>query len=232
MKLIYITILFCSVFCFGQVKNGTIEYGINIEMLEGLKENGPFKRLYSEAVYNAKNLSFNLIFNGQNSIFSIINGVVIGEGSNQSAMIASGYKGAVYQSKEITYSEIEKGFGNYLLKNEAIEWVLVNETKEIQDFLCFKATAVKTIVNESGTFKFPVIAWYCPKIPLAFGPNGYGNLPGLILELQVRNVLFAVRKIHLNQTKAPVLVNIKDYKIVTEKELDDIMEKKFRKNNF
>lgn len=232
MKSIYIIILFCSFSCLGQIKNGTIEYGINIEMLEGLKENGPFKRLYSEAVYNAKNLSFNLTFNGQNSIFTIINGVVVGDNSTQSAVIASGYKGAVYQSKEVSYSEIEKGFGNYLLKNEPSDWVLVNETKEIQDFLCFKATAVKTIINENGTFKFPVIAWYCPKIPLAFGPNGYGNLPGLILELQVRNVLFGVKKIDLNQTKAPVLVNMKDYKIVTEKELDEIMEKKFRKNNF
>ena len=107
-----------------------------------------------------------------------------------------------------------------------------NETKEIQGLLCFKAISVKTIINTSGTFKFPIVAWYCPKIPLSFGPNGFGNLPGLILELQVRNVLFGVKKIDLNQTKEPVLLSMKDYKIVTEKELEEIMQKKLRKNSF
>ena len=232
MKLIRIILLFCFVSCLGQVKNGAIEYGISIEMLEGLKENGPFKKLYSEAVNNAKNLNFNLIFNGQNSVFTISNGLVVGDNNTQSAIMASGYKGVVYQSNDISYSEIEKGFGNYLLKNERIDWVLETVTKEIQGFLCFKAIGVKTIINTSGTFKFPIVAWYCPKIPLSFGPNGFGNLPGLILELQVRNVLFGVKKIDLNQTKEPVLLSMKDYKIVTEKELEEIMQKKLRKNSF
>jgi GLPGLI family protein len=202
-------------------------------MLEGLKENGSFKRMYTEAVNNAKYLRFNLAFNGQNSVFSLNNGLVLGEENNtQSAIIASGYKGTVYQSKESSYSEIEKGFGNYLLINEPVEWVLTNETKEIEGFLCYKATAVKIIINSSGTFKHPIIAWFCPKIPLTFGPNGYGKLPGLILELQVRNVLYGIKKMDLNLAKDPELTKMKNYKIVTEKELEDIMEKKFRKNNY
>jgi len=232
MKLLYVFILFCSFSVLGQIKNGIIEYSLNVEMLEGLKENGPFKRMYSEAVNNAKHLRFNLAFNGKNSVFSLNNGLVVGEENNtQSAIIASGYKGTVYQSKEASYSEIEKGFGNYLLINEPVEWILTDETKEIEGFLCYRATAVKIIINSSGTFKHPIIAWYCPKIPLSFGPNGYGKLPGLILELQVRNVLYGIKKINLNLPKEPELTKMKDYKIVTEKELEDIMEKKFRKSN-
>lgn len=233
MKLVYLLLLLSSISGLSQIKNGTIEYSINIEMLEGLKENGPFKRMYTEAVNNAKTLRFNLVFNRENSVFSLNKGLVVGEENNtQSAIIASGYKGIVYQSKMTSYSEIEKGFGNYLLINEPIEWILTNETKKIEGFLCYKATAVKMVINSSGTFKHPIIAWYCPKIPLSFGPNGYGKLPGLILELQVRNVLFGIKKMNLNLIKDPELTKMKDYKIVTEKELEEIMEKKFRKNSY
>lgn len=233
MKLLYLLILCYSISVIGQIKNGTIEYGLNIEMLEGLKENGPFKKMYNEAVNNAKYLRFNLVFNRDNSFFSLANSLVVGEENNtQSAIIASGFKGVVYQSKEFSYTEIEKGFGNYLLINEPVEWLLTNKTKEIEGFLCYKATTFKIIVNPYGTFKFPVIAWYCPKIPLSYGPNGYGKLPGLILELQVRNVLFGIKKLNLNLTKDPELAKMKDYKIVNEKELNEIMEKKLRKNNY
>ncbi len=233
MKLLYLLILCYSISVIGQIKNGTIEYGLNIEMLEGLKENGPFKKMYNEAVNNAKYLRFNLAFNGDKSVFSLVNSLTVGDENNsQSAIIASGYKGIVYQSKDDSYSEIEKGFGNYLLINEPVEWILTNETKKIEGFICYKATTFKIIINPSGTFKFPVIAWYCPKIPLSFGPNGYGKLPGLILELQVRNILYGIKKINLNLPKDPVLTKKKDYLKVTEKELEVIMEKKIRKNNF
>jgi GLPGLI family protein len=48
-------------------------------------------------------------------------------------------------------------------------------------------------------------------------------LPGLILELQVRNVLFGVKKIELNLEKAPVLPKMKDYKIIDEKEFAQLI---------
>ena len=225
MKLIKILLLFCFVSCLGQVKNGTVEYGLSIEMLEGLRDNGPFKKLYSEAVNNAQYLTFNLLFDKQNSFFSLNKGLEIGENNNQLAIVASGYKGVIYQTKDFALSELDKSFGNFLLKNELYEWTLVNETKEIQGFLCYKATAIKTIINTKGNFKFPVIAWYCPKIPLSFGPNGFGNLPGLILELQVRNVLFGVKKIEMNLNNPPVLPKIKEYKIIDEKELEKMIAK-------
>ena len=36
---------------------------------------------------------------------------------------------------------------------------------------------------------------FCPSLPYSFGPVGYGGLPGLILELQVRKSWFAVSKL-------------------------------------
>jgi GLPGLI family protein len=161
MKLIHIIIIIlCSFTCFSQIRNGKIEYRANIEMLEGLKEGGAFKRQYSKAVENAKFLSFNLVFDGQSSVFTLNKGLAVGEVDIEIAAVASGYKGEIYQTKDLSLSEIDKAIGKYLLKNEVYKWNLLNETKEIEGFICYKATSEKTVVNSVGVFKFPVIAWY------------------------------------------------------------------------
>ena len=226
MKFRLTIITFFSFFSFfGQIQNGKIEYNVNIEMLEGLNEGGALKRQYTEAVENAKYLSFTLLFDKENALFSINEGLGVENTDLFMTKLTAGYINEVYQKKEFSLSEVGKVFGNYLLKKEAIkDWELVNETKEIEGFLCYKATSTKVVVNPKGTFKFPIIAWYCPKIPLSFGPNGYGNLPGLILELQVRNVVYGVKKIDLNLEKPPILKKIKDYKIINQEEYDEIIK--------
>ncbi len=82
------------------------------------------------------------------------------------------------------------------------------------------------MVNSADFFRFPIIAWYCPQIPLSYGPNGYGALPGLILKLQVRNILFGVKTIDLQLEKKIVLPKHKAYKTVSEKEFEDYFIKK------
>ena len=109
---------------------------------------------------------------------------------------------------------------------------MVNESKEIEGFWCYKATSTKVVVNRKGTFRFPIIAWYCPKIPFSFGPNGYGNLPGLILELQVRNVVYGVKKIDLNLKKMPTLPIPKDYPVITNEQFDEIIKSGIGERNF
>jgi GLPGLI family protein len=104
--------------------------------------------------------------------------------------------------------------------------------KEIEGFLCYKATSTNIVINQKGTFRFPIIAWYCPKIPLSFGPNGYGNLPGLILELQVRNVMYGVKKIDLNLKKPSVLAKPKDYPVITDEQFNKIIKTGKGEENF
>lgn len=57
-------------------------------------------------------------------------------------------------------------------------WKLINETKTILGYTCYKATH-----NREGGNPVIVTAWYCPEIPYQFGPKGYAGLPGLILEI-------------------------------------------------
>jgi len=231
INLIFLLIFFKS--C-AQIQNGRIEYMLNMEIPSELIEQNMLKKSYSEAVENAKYLNFTLNFNAEISHFEINDAMGKDDYGYFYAKLFSGYKGEVYQDKNNSLSVIGGPFGNFVLKKDSNNWVLINESKEIEGFTCYKAVSEKVVVNSKKTSRFPVIAWYCPKIPISYGPNGYGNLPGLILELQVRNVVFGVKKIDLNLEKSPLIPKMKDYKMVTEGELDKIISEHMNssKNTF
>jgi GLPGLI family protein len=230
-KLITIVTFFIILNSFAQIQNGKIEYGVNIEMLGGLKEDGPFKKLYAGAVENAKYLNFILSFDKERAVFSINEGLGSDNSDTGLSKITAGYMNEVYQTKDFSLCAVN-GFGNYLLKTDVVkDWILVNETKEIEGFICYKATSTKKGINLKGAI-FPVIAWYCPKIPFSYGPNGYGNLPGLILELQVRNVVYGVKKIDLNLPKPPIMGKPKDYPIISQEEFDEKIMTAYKNGKF
>lgn len=58
-------------------------------------------------------------------------------------------------------------------------WKLEKETKNILDISVRKATALLNDFTE-------ITAWYSPNLPAKHGPETYGGLPGLILELEIR----------------------------------------------
>lgn len=98
---------------------------------------------------------------------------------------------------------------NTLVKIDSIknEWILINEEKLINNYRCYKAIKEKVTINSKGTFRFKIIAWYTPDIPLRFGPKEYNNLPGLILELKDTHYTFIANTINLN-TKKYINTNI------------------------
>ena len=115
--------------------------------------------------------------------------------------------------------------GNIIIKKKIlVDWKLHSETKKIQDFVCYKATAVIEIINSVGIFKRNVVAWYCPKIPVSFGPKGYGGLPGLILEFEEKNITFGAKKITLNPTNI-IIEKPSKYKRVSEIEYEKMVDK-------
>ncbi|WP_016988603.1 GLPGLI family protein [Flavobacterium sp. ACAM 123] len=227
MKLINLFFFLVCLNCFSQISNGKIEYGLHISSFEGLEKTTRMKEAYAKAFENAQFLNFDLIFNSNDSFFSLKDGLGIDERGYFYAKLFSGYKGVVFQDNEFSYSEINSEIGKFVIKKETKrDWILINETKEINGFVCYQATAVKTVENGVGVFHFPIIAWYCPRIPLSYGPNGFGGLPGLILELQVRNILFGVNKLDFKPNQIIVLPQRKDYKIVSEKEFESLLIKK------
>ncbi|MHA6281288.1 GLPGLI family protein [Salinimicrobium sp. CAU 1759] len=79
-----------------------------------------------------------------------------------------------------------RGIYEYQTKPPKLKWKLSNEKKLIANYKVHKATA------EYGGRKWT--AWYCPKLPLPYGPYIFGGLPGLIIEVydQDRNFHFVV----------------------------------------
>jgi len=103
----------------------------------------------------------------------------------------------------------------FIFDNTYLEWQLTQESKTINGYKAYKAT------RSNGE----VIAWYTPSIPLGFGPKGEYGLPGLILELEIGNVIFNATKIVLNpketikieEPKGGKRVSKEEYKIIVDK---------------
>lgn len=197
------------------------EYGIKLMDDEAYTKDALFNETFQSAKNNDSKVSFGLIINQNRSKFFDKSDM---DSNNQNVVmtkIFANYIGLVYNIYDSIYYQNpllgEKIYTKTLKKEN---WTLLNETKLIDNHLCYKATNINVVINSRGTFKYTVIAWYCPTLPYTFGPNGYGNLPGLILELQVRNVLFFLKKIDLNSKEILDVDFIKKIKILTDEELE------------
>jgi GLPGLI family protein len=112
----------------------------------------------------------------------------------------------------------------FLVKDslQPIAWKLGSETKQIGNYMCFKATASiptdeltwysfswgklrnSAPAAEGEEAKEPEIAmteveaWYSPQIPVSHGPSEYWGLPGLILEVSAGDTTMLCSKLVLN----------------------------------
>jgi len=130
---------------------------------------------------------------------------------------------------------------------EKLDWKLVNETKKIGDYNCFKAELIVPVSENQrkdyeeflkkeeikpALFKMEepkdmtITAWYTPEIAVSFGPNNYWGLPGLILEINEENTIILCSKVILtNKEKSKIKVPNTGEK-VTQKKFDEIEKKK------
>ena len=224
-KITFLTILFFN-FSFSQ-NNPIVLYRVTIQDEKNLFSNNTLLRNHFEkAITNSNLLEFKLICKDDSSKFYNISSLLDLDISQRQTLLAfSSYNGEIYQKKDSLFcNSILLGKTIFLRKSIKLDWFLHNETKEINGFLCYKATSTNKIAYGEKVFNHPVIAWYCPTLPYNFGPNGYSGLPGLILELQVRNVVYGASKIELNTTETFKLETDK-MKILNEKEYEEALNK-------
>ena len=169
-----------------------------------------------------------LNFNREESIFleedkiDAISGATDSWGKNfsQGDQYKNIKKNALVQSQEF--------YGKQFLvkdKLQVIKWKMGKESKQIGQYLCFKATAMipakeltwfnfswadlrsstaKKSDLSSATSSEPEVkmtaieAWYTPNIPVSHGPGEYWGLPGLILEVSAGNTTLLCSKIVMN----------------------------------
>lgn len=107
-------------------------------------------------------------------------------------------------------------------KPEAIKWKMTSEMKEILGYVCLKAVYTDT----SNTIE----AWFTSEITAPIGPEKYGGLPGVILELsnkKDKKVLTAInivfREVKKEEVKEPT-----QGKEVTREEYNKIVQDKIK----
>lgn len=210
-----------------QVKSGIVTYSVTVtenkdsqleKMMVSMNEN--FYSVIKEFDFRLKFTKEKSLFVKEKKMYSDDNAAELGD-------VKINYSGRVLTKKDSVYREgSSRGIGDYIEKKGVVKsWTLFNETKLIDNYLCYKATTENIVVNKEKTFRHPITAWYCPQIPFPYGPLNYGNLPGLILELQTKDAVYGAKAIQLNVSDI-VIEELKKYRVLEEEELNDLIEKK------
>lgn len=132
-------------------------------------------------------------------------------------------------------------------KLQQIEWNLGSETKQIGNYMCFKATAsvpsdeltwysfswskLRKNTAEDGTEEIAmteVEAWYTPQIPVGHGPSEYWGLPGLILEVSAGDTTMLCSKLVINPEEKSKIEAPSKGKEVTKKEYQETIVEKMK----
>lgn len=222
--------LFTLLITFGvnsQIKYGFIEYRVTVLENKDSKLEELMLSLNPNYLSICKEFEFTLAFNTKESFFKKTEKLYSDEEASKLGLLKTGYNGDILQKKDTVYKEISlERVGNFIQKKEILKnWTITTESKLIDQYKCYKATNEVIVVNPKGTFRHPVIAWFCPAIPFSFGPNGFGDLPGIILELQSRDAVFGATKIQLDNKFQELKDHLKNYKIVSEEELNNTISK-------
>lgn len=178
-------------------------------------------------------------------------------GSSISFNFSGGAGDILYKNtKEDRYTSSNETFGKLFLIQDELQkhdWKLENETKNIGEYTCHKATKTFTRKESVSSFssfsingkdkdkdkdkeekKEPetkevtvtVTAWYTPQIPVSTGPDIYHGLPGLILEVNDGRTTTVCSKIEINPKDGFDINEPKKGKKVNQKEYDEIIKKK------
>tara|TARA_B100001179_G_C18604124_1_gene412826 strand:- start:1512 stop:2135 length:624 start_codon:yes stop_codon:yes gene_type:complete len=166
---------------------------VNISMRDYMKnELMKLKQAYSST-------QFMLEFNHSNSMFKVLQTMSIdGRNTSNDVAMSADANGIFYTdvpSKSII-RQVHFENTEYFVKEEypAFDWEILDETKQIGQYTCYKAIAIKKMENGKS---IPVEAWVATSLPFNYGPANYSGAGGLILELKTPVFIFKVSEIRL-----------------------------------
>ena len=116
---------------------------------------------------------------------------------------------------------------SYVIKDQLTNynWILSRETKKFNGFDVKKATAT---VDSTKI----ITAWYAPSIAVKDGPGMYNGLPGLILELEIKDSKNkSIESIKINAIEVKEVPTMKPFdqpkekNVISEKEYKDLLKK-------
>lgn len=188
--------------------SGNIIYSVSTETLYNTMvkkyENDPNSinlELFKKITSTASGFECKLDFNNQMSQFYLRDEMALDKDEQFLAIAKRLVLKGTYLTNLQTGTQILKDNSqkdSFIESQINVDWKLTKETKNIGDFICYKATTYLQLPSSKAL----VTVWYTPQIPFAYGPKEFvGNLPGLILEYSDNVVAFRAKKINLNPKK-------------------------------
>lgn len=247
LKLIQVLFLcfFTSVIFSQNIISGEVEY-----IVKNDENFDPNKILNSEKVktmdISLKNQFMNsmmqtgefiLIFNNKESLYQVKEDKMVVDKSQNSLRVNfleyyGGGKSLFYsnlEGKKTIVQEESIVLDNelFLIEYDFATWKLTQETKKIGNYLCYKAVQQTKIKTKKET-----IVWYTPDIPFGFGPKLFTNLPGLVLEVQIGNILFVATKIKLTKNTKVEIEMPKEGKKISSSDYNNKIKEVGKKSGF
>jgi len=245
-KLVSAVLLLTASAASAQEFHGVATYKSHREVnftMEGEATNPELSKQIQEQLKTQFQNEFTLTFDQQASIYI--------ENEELAAPVPAGsgfFKISTSSGSDVRYKNVKENryvnqvelLGKKFLVRDSLirrKWELVNETKNIGEYSCFKAV-FKDSVN-SFDFKEGggveeikkeriITAWYTPQIPIGNGPADYYGLPGLILEVHDGSLSLVCTKIVINPRDVTEIEEPTKGKVVSQKEFDAIKEQKQR----
>ena len=187
-QLIFLVTIFCSVVTYSQ-ENTFIEVAYEIitqdytaEELAAIKDPNVRNRIVA-GNNSIKGEKFILIGDYKNAQFKSVE--IMSSDANRTSFTDANLSEFYYDiPKNKVFESTNLGGEPYTIfyPMELNNWKITNETKQINGYLCYKATGVRKIDDIRGKSEHILEAWFCPTLPYRYGPQMYFGLPGLVFE--------------------------------------------------
>lgn len=226
---LFFLIFIKTTLAFSQIANVKINYSIIVEKDaiydKSLERNGSSdfnNQLYLESLNEYKNYDFKLLKNDTITEF-FMNSYQKEKVDKNRIFYGVGYHGVIYQNHNTFYKYISRE-NIFIFENFERDWEIAAQTKVIDGYKCYLAKSVNQIKWKEKVFNHQVFAWFCPDLPYSIGPMGYGGLPGLILEIKIRNATFFATKIEMNTNEKVDVAFFNKFKKITMEEFNTKIE--------
>ncbi|MEM6377769.1 MAG: GLPGLI family protein [Bacteroidota bacterium] len=212
---------------FAQETEGMIIYELTVDMHRNLTgDRERLKRWIPKTMVKQYQLNFN---QGASMFKEYVNLDEEPEGgsSGRSRMryaMGAATMGDMYQNFEDMrfVNSRELSGKKYLIKGdiEQTPWKITGQSREIAGYPCMQAIYDDELENKALT------AWFTPSIPVSAGPGIYGQLPGLIVALDINNgeQVYRPMEIKFETPDKKDMAEPKKGKNVTDEEFTELLK--------
>lgn len=126
-------------------------------------------------------------------------------------------------------TDFREFLGKYYLIEDTLaggNWKLTGQSKQVLGYNCMSATTTDTVRKREVT------AWFTDALSLSAGPQNFGQLPGMILEIDINNgeIVLAAKKVEFKKLKKGELEAPKKGEKITDAEFQKKMADFLREN--